>query len=119
MQLADTDPDWKSFTSRWSILEVIRALRKDGKSQTLIELNIRELRRHEIALLRMGNEELKQAEKLLLAHNLYASDALHAATYMTHRVQESLSAMACDDRHYDRLKGIISVQRLEQISLQD
>lgn len=117
LQLADSEPNWRSFTSKWSILEVMRALRKDGKSQTLIELNIRELRRHKIALLDVGDEELKQAEKLLLAYNLYASDALHAATFMTNREREALSAVLCDDRHYDRLKDVISVQRLEQIRL--
>ncbi len=118
IELADTRPDWKSYTSKWSILEVMRALRKDGKSRALIELDIRELRRHRIALLDVGDEELKQAEKLLLSYNLYASDALHAATFMAHREKEALGTILCDDRHYERLKHIVRVHRLEQIRLQ-
>jgi len=48
INLFDRKEGWHGFTSKWSLLEVARALRKDGKPEELISLNLDELRRHEI-----------------------------------------------------------------------
>jgi hypothetical protein len=49
----DERPDWFGCTSRWSLLEVARALKKDGRPQELIQLNLSELRRHRISFIDM------------------------------------------------------------------
>jgi len=36
----DERPDWCGCTSRWSLLEVARALKKDGRPKELIQLNL-------------------------------------------------------------------------------
>jgi hypothetical protein len=55
----DERRDWFACTSRWSLLEVARALKKDGKPKELIELNLKELRRHRIALIDLNWRERK------------------------------------------------------------
>jgi len=44
LEAIDERQDWFRCTSRWSILEVARALKNDGKPKELIQLNLSELK---------------------------------------------------------------------------
>lgn len=107
--------DWFGCTSRWSLLEVARALKKDGKPKELIELNLKELRRHKISLIDVTRTILSDAEKMLVLHNLYASDALHVATFKLATRSRHLDAILADDRHIQSLDGIVKVLNLNEI----
>ena len=54
----DERRDWYTCASRWSLLEVARALRKDGKPKELIELDLKELVRHKISLIEVTRKIL-------------------------------------------------------------
>jgi predicted nucleic acid-binding protein len=113
----DERRDWFGCTSRWSLLEVARALKKDGKPKELIELNLKELRRHRISFIDVTRTVLSDAERILASHNLYASDALHAATFTSAAHTRRLNAMLTDDRHIQRLDGIVRVANLSEITI--
>jgi predicted nucleic acid-binding protein len=81
MGAIDERRDWVGCTSRWSLLEVARALKKDGKPRELIELNLKELKRHRMSFIDVTRTILSDAENMLASRNLYASDALHVATF--------------------------------------
>jgi len=57
----DERRDWYACTSRWSLLEVGRALRKDGKPGELIELDLRELKRHRILFIAITRKILSDS----------------------------------------------------------
>jgi len=110
----DERRNWFGCTSRWSILEVARALKKDGKPRELIELDLKELRRHKISFVDVTKKILSNAEQMLAAYNLYASDAVHLATFKS--TGKPLDAMLTDDRHIERLHGIVRTLTLNEIS---
>jgi predicted nucleic acid-binding protein len=114
----DSRRDWFGCTSRWSLLEVARALKKDRKPKELIELNLRELRRHKISFVDVTKAILSDCESILALHDLYASDALHVATYSSVRPARRLDAMLSDDAHFRRLGGIVKVLTLNEIPLE-
>ena len=107
--------DWFGCTSKWSSLEVARALKKDGKPRELVELNLKELRRHEISFIDVTRTILSDAERLLMMYNLYASDAVHVATFMLVTRSRQLDAMLTDDLHIKRLGGVVKVLGLNEI----
>lgn len=109
--------DWFGCTSRWSPLEVARALKKDGKPRELVDLDLKELRRHEISFIDVTRTILSDAERLLMMHNLYASDALHVATFMLATRSRQLDAMLTDDLHIKRLDGIVKVLGVNEIPI--
>ena len=113
----DERRDWFGCTSRWSLLEVARALKKDGKPKELIELNLKELRRHKILLIDVTRTILLDAERIVTLHNLYASDALHVATFSSSVHGKRLNAILTDDQHIRRLNGLIDVLNLSEISI--
>lgn len=92
--------DWFVCTSRWSALEVVRTLRRDGKPRELIELNLKELKRQRVSFMYVTRAILSDAEKLLISHDLYTSDALHMATFAAARRRLQLDGMLTDDRTY-------------------
>lgn len=108
--------DWFGCTSRWSTLEVARALRKDGKPRELVELDLKELKRQRVSFMDVTRAILSDAEKLLTLHDLYASDALHVATFTAARRRLQLDGMLTDDRHMHRLDGIVEVLKLSDVS---
>ncbi len=112
----DEGRDWYGCTSRWSLLEVARALKKDEKPRELIELDLRELRRHKITLIEVTKTILLDAEQMLISHNLYASDAVHLSTFRLARRQRRLDAMLTDDQHLRRFEGILTALTLDQVS---
>ena len=113
----DSQREWFACTSTWSTLEVARALRKDGKPKELIELDLRELGRHRIVFVDVTRAILKQSERIVTSRNIYASDALHAATFASITRTRSLDGMLSDDKHFQRLQGLVKVLTLEEISV--
>ena len=101
---------------RWSLLEVARALRKDGKPKELIELDLRELMRHKISLIEVTRKILSDSEIVVASHDIYASDALHVATYSHVARVKRLDAMLTDDKHFKRLGEIVKVLTLDEMS---
>lgn len=113
----DERRDWFGCTSRWSLLEVARALKKDGKPKEMIQLNLSELRRHRISFIHMTRAILSNSEAMLASHDIYASDALHAATFTSLSRTKRLDAMLSDDIHFQRLGKIVKVLTLNEISV--
>ncbi len=111
----DEGKQWFACTSRWSLLEVARALRKDGKPRELIELNLKELMRHKIRFLDVTRSVISQAQDILASRNIYASDALHAASYVGVNRRQRLEAMLSDDKHFRRLGNMVKVLTLNEI----
>lgn len=112
---ADEDPSWSTYTSGWSILEVARALKKDGKQKEIIELDLRELRSHKIKYKPVTKEVLAEAEKILTDRNIYASDSVHAATYRRLAQKSKMDAFLTDDRHFLRLRGLVRAKGLRDL----
>ena len=112
----DERRDWFACTSRWSLLEVARALKKDGKPKELIELNLRELKRHRISFIDVTRKILSDCETMIASHSIYASDALHVATYSSVARAKRLDAMLSDDMHLRTLGQIVHVLTLSGVS---
>ena len=112
----DEQRDWFACTSRSSLLEVARALKKDGKPKELVELNLRELKRHRISFIAVTEKILLDSEILIASHGIYASDAVHVATYSSVARVKRLDAMLSDDRHLRRLGQIVNVLTLSEVS---
>jgi predicted nucleic acid-binding protein len=117
VEAIDSRTGWFACTSAWSPLEVARALRKDGKPKELIELNLKELRRHKISIVDITQKILKESESIIASRNIYASDALHAATFESVSKRKPLDGILSDDKHFERLKGIVRVINLNELSL--
>jgi predicted nucleic acid-binding protein len=111
----DTEAQWFACTSAWSTLEVARALKKDGKPKELIELDLKELRRHKISFVDVSRLILKTSENIIASRNIYASDAIHAATFHSISRKKPLDGMLSDDRHFERLRGLIKILRLQEM----
>lgn len=111
----DSRPEWVGRTSRWSFLEVARALRKDGKPKELIELNLKALKSHKIKVEELTMRILHNAESIVASYDIYASDALHVATFQVLERKGQLDYFLTDDRHYERLKNILPVARISDI----
>lgn len=111
----DMNVGWSSFTSSWSLLEIARALKKDGKPKELIELDLRELHSHRIEFKPISREILALAERIVTQHNIYASDSVHAATYLTGATK--LDAFVTDDNHFRRLKELVNPKQIKDISV--
>ena len=111
----DEEKQWFACTSRWSLLEVARTLRKDGKPGELIELNLKELMRHKITYLDVTRSIISRAQSIVASRNIYASDALHAASYVGAAHHRRLEAMLSDDRHFRRLGNMVKVLTLSEI----
>jgi len=113
----DDRQDWFGCTSRWSLLEVARALKKDGKPKEMIHLNLSELRRHRVSFIEITRAILSGSEAILASHDIYASDALHAATFTSLIRTKRLDAMLSDDIHFQRLGKIVKILTLNEVSL--
>ena len=113
----DKEKSWVGFTSSWSTLEIARALKKDGKPKELILLNLRELKRHKISFVEVSDNLLKDAEDIIATHDLYASDALHVATFKTLETQGKVDDFLCDDAHFQRLKNLLKTVTLDQVRI--
>jgi predicted nucleic acid-binding protein len=108
---------WFGYSSRWALLEVARALKKDGKDKELIELDLKELQSHRIAFEPLTHGVLSDAEKIVAAFDVYASDAVHAATYRRIARRSKLDGFLTDDRHFLRLKDLVSAKIVDEFQL--
>jgi predicted nucleic acid-binding protein len=117
VEVIDKNREWFGCTSRWSLLEVARALKKDGKPKELIDLDLRELARHRINLIDLTRGILAESTRILAEHNIYTSDALHAATYDSANKNRRLDAMLSDDRHFQRLRAVLNVVTTNEVSI--
>ena len=106
---------WSAYTSSWTLLEVARALKKDGKTKELIDLDLKELRGHEISFQAVSREILSDAEAIITENNVYASDSVHVATFRNLKQTAKLDAFLTDDRHFSRLKELVNPMRLRDI----
>jgi predicted nucleic acid-binding protein len=96
-------------------LEITRALRQDEKPKELIEVNLKELMRHRITYLEVTRSFLSEAERIIASSDLYASDALHAASYAEASRVRRLEAMLSDDRHFQRFGNTVRVLTLDDL----
>jgi predicted nucleic acid-binding protein len=117
MATLDKEKTWLGYTSSWATLEIARALKKDGKPKELILLNLRELKRHKISFVKVSDNLLKEAEEIIATRNLYASDALHVATFKTLETQKKLDGFLCDDAHFQRLRNLLKTITLGEIKI--
>ncbi len=113
----DQSRDWKAYTSMWSALEIARALRKDGKPRPVIELDLKELRSHKIGFHPVDRKILAQAERLVSSNDIYASDAIHVATFTALDSRFELDGLLTDDRHMRRLGDIVKLIGINDIAL--
>ncbi len=113
----DRNKRWRAYSSKWSHLEVARALRKDGKTQELIAIDLQELRSHKITFESVTDALISAAEKLVSRTSLYAADCLHISTYDILNKKYGLDSFLCDDLHYDRLKPYLPVAKLDELEL--
>ena len=57
--------EWRAFSSKWTLLEITRALKKDKKPKEIITLDIEDLKLHRIKFISLRDELIAIAEKLL------------------------------------------------------
>lgn len=117
VSILDKNPKWYGTSSRWSILEVARALRKDRKTKEIIELDLRELRSHRISFLPISDNVCSQAEKMIASTNTFAADAVHVCTYRETAQRSRLDGFLCDDTHYERFESQIPVKKISDLDI--
>jgi len=105
---------WRGFSSKWSFLEMARALKKDKKPKEVITVDLENLRSHKIDFLSLRDNIIPKAEELIKECNLYAADAFHIATFKSIK---NADAFLCDDRHFDRLREVVPVKKLSEVEL--
>ena len=115
VSLIDKKSSWYGISSRWSLLEVARALRKDGKTKEIVELDLRELRSHKIAFVSVSDIIISEAEKIIRATDLYAADAVHISTYRSVAQRSRLEGFLCEDVHYNRFKEEVPVRAIADL----
>ncbi|NOZ77079.1 MAG: type II toxin-antitoxin system VapC family toxin [Euryarchaeota archaeon] len=105
---------WKGFSSKWSLLEIARALKKDRKPKDIITVDLEDLRSHKIKFISIDDNQISKAMDLIKGNNLYAADALHIATFKSIKKAD---LFLCDDRHFDRLREAVPVKRPSDLKL--
>jgi len=71
--------------------------------------------RHKITYLDVTQSIISRAQSIVASRNIYASDALHAASYVGAAQHRRLEAMLSDDRHFRRLGNMVKVLTLSEI----
>ena len=92
-----------------------RALRKDGKTREIVELDLRELRSHRITFVAVSDKILSGAERIIGASDLYAADAVHISTYRNLAKRSRLEGFLCEDVHYERFKEQVPVRAITDL----
>lgn len=103
--------EWQGFSSKWTFLEITRALKKDKKPKEIVTIDMEDLKSHKINFIPLSDELIPIAERLLKETNLYAADAFHLATFESINEKEKIDAFLCDDRHFERLKPFVPVEK--------
>ncbi|MFQ5815541.1 MAG: type II toxin-antitoxin system VapC family toxin, partial [Candidatus Hydrothermarchaeaceae archaeon] len=106
--------EWRGFSSKWSFLEIARALKKDEKPKEIITVDLEDLRSHKINFLSLSDDLIPKAEELVKESNQYAADAFHIASFKSIKKAD---AFLCDDKHFNRLRGVVPVKRLSEVKL--
>lgn len=106
--------EWKGFSSKWSFLEIARALKKDKKPKEIIAVDLEDLRSHKINFLPLSDALIPKAEELIKENNLYAADAFHIASFL---LIKKADVFLCDDKHFDRLREVVPIMRPSEIKL--
>jgi len=117
VSILDKDPKWYATSSRWSLLEVARALRKDRKTKEIIELDLRELHTHKISFVPVSDKICSDAEKVIAATDTFAADAVHVCTYWDMAQRAKLDGFLCDDTHYEKFKGQVPIKTIRDLEL--
>jgi len=117
VSILDKYPKWYGTSSRWSLLEVARALRKDRKTKEMIELDLRELRSHKISFVPVSDKICLEAERVIASTNTFATDAIHVCTCRDSAQRSRLDGFLCDDTHYERFKGQVQVKTIRDLGL--
>jgi len=117
VSILDKDPKWYAISSRWSLLEVARALRKDRKTKEIIELDLRELHTHKISFVPVSDKICSEAEKVIASTNTFAADAIHVCTYRDTSQRSRLDGFLCDDVHYEKFRGQVPVKTMGDLEL--
>ena len=115
VSILDKDPKWYGASSRWSLLEVARALRKDRKTKAIIELDLRELHTHKISFIPVSDKICSEAEKIIASSNTFAADAVHLCTFDDTSQHSRLDGFLCDDIHYEKFKGRVPVKTISDL----
>jgi len=103
--------EWQGFSSKWTFLEITRALKKDRKPKEIITIDMEDLKLHKINFISLRDELIPIAERLIKETNLYAADAFHLATFEWINKSEKIDVFLCDDRHFGRLKAFVPVKK--------
>jgi len=117
ISILDKDPKWYATSSRSSLLEVARALRKDRKTKEIIELDLRELHTHKITLVPVSDKICSEAEKVIASTNTFAADAIHVCTYWDIAQRARLDGFLCDDTHYEKFRGQVPIKTIGDLKL--
>ncbi len=117
VSVLDDDPAWYATSSRWSFLEVARALRKDHKTKEIIELDLRELRSHKITFLPVSDKIISEAESVVASTDTFAADAVHVCTYRDSAKRSRLDGFLCDDIHYERFRHQVPVKTITDLKV--
>ena len=94
-----------------------RALRKDGKTKEIVELDLRELRSHRITFVEVSDKILSDAERIIASTDLYAADAVHISTYRNVSKSSRLEGFLCEDTHYKRFKEKVPVRAVTDLEV--
>ncbi len=117
VSVLDKNPKWYGVSSRWSFLEVARALRKDGKTKEIVELDLKELRSHRITFVPVSERVISEAEEVEASTDMFAADAVHICTYREIAQRSRLDGFLCEDVHYNRFKGQVPVRTIRDLEL--
>jgi predicted nucleic acid-binding protein len=117
VSLLDKDPKWYATSSRWSLLEVARALRLDKKTKEIIELDLKELRSHKITFVPVSDKIMSEAEQVIASTDTFAADAVHLCTYKDVAKRSRLDGFLCDDRHFDRFKHQVPIKTTRDLEI--
>ncbi len=117
VSLLDRESKWYAASSKWSFLEVARALRKDHKTKEVVELDLRELRSHKISFLPVSDKIISQAETVVASTNSFPADAVHVCTYKDIARHSRLDGFLCDDIHYQRFRSQVPVKTIADLKV--
>src|SRR5207245_8990254 len=98
-------------------LDLGRDLRKAHKTKEITELELRELRSHNISFLQVSDKICTEEEKVIASTNTFAADAVHVCTYRDTAQRSRLDGFLCDDIHYERFKDQVPVKTIKDLEL--
>lgn len=116
-----------SYTSIWSLLEIVRAFKKrvnlgeiDAKdAESAIIFFFTDIRKlvseGKMVLLSIDTTLIMKSYEILWRYNLYAADALHVTTYF----ENTLDYFIAVDRHFKRFRKIKNLKLIDPLTESD